>query len=142
MNVSDQDLELITDHVRETMFRCAETHQWPDEFANLWPNITPEYRFQHTLHVRRFCEILQAREGGDLEVLRVAAIFHDISHFCTGYREHGRVSAEMARDYLGSHRSSSGETFSPALIERVYLTIDDHASDKPASYYLSQAPLE
>ncbi len=142
MNVTEQDLELFTGHVRETMFRCAQTHRWPDELANLWPNITPEYRFQHTFHVRRFSETLQAQEGGDLEVLQVAAIFHDVSHFCTSYDEHGRVSAEMTRDYLGSRPSSSGAAFAPAFIDKVYLTIDDHASDKPASYYLAQAPLE
>ncbi|MHB8928812.1 MAG: hypothetical protein ACYC9Q_14415 [Bacillota bacterium] len=41
----------------------------------------------------------------------------------------------MARDYLSSHRSSTGAPFPAEFIDRVYLTIDDHASDKPSSYY-------
>lgn len=142
MNVTKQDLEVFTEHVRNTMFEGAKTHRWPDEFADLWPNITPEYRFQHTLHVRGFVERLQGEEGGELEVLQVAAIFHDVSHFYCSYDAHGRVSAEMARDYLKSHRSTSGSPFSPDFIDRVFLTIDDHASNKPDTYYLTEAPLE
>ncbi len=142
MTVTEEDLQVFTEHVRDTMFRCSESHRWPDEFADLWPNITPQYRFQHTLHVRRFCERLRAEQGGDLEVLRVAAIFHDISHFCAPYGDHGRVSAEMARDYLRAHRSGSGVPYGPAFIDKVFLTIDDHASDKSDAYYLSEAPLE
>jgi len=140
--VADRDLLLFTEHVRQAMFDGAKTHKWPDEVADLWPNVTPEYRFQHTLHVRRFVERLQGEEGGDLAVLQTSAIFHDISHFYCSYDVHGRVSAEMARDYLGGRRDSSGRSFSPEFIDRVFLTIDDHASDKPDTYYLEEAPLE
>ncbi len=142
MNVTSKDLDLFTEHVRQAMFQGASTHRWPNEFAGLWPNITPEYRFQHTLHVRRFAERLQREEGGDLEVLQVAAIFHDVSHFYCSYDVHGRVSAEMARDYLTGHASTSGRPFSADFIGKVFLTIDDHASDKPEAYYLEEAPPE
>ncbi len=142
MTVGAADLVLFTEHVRQTMFEGAKTHVWEPEFAELWPNITPEYRFQHTLHVRRFVERLQGEEGGDLEVLQTAAIFHDISHFHCSYDVHGRVSAEMARHYLETHRTAAGGPFPPWFIDKVFLTIDDHASDKAHSYYLEQAPLE
>ncbi len=139
--LTTDDLQVFTDHVRRTMFECAVTLDRP-QAAEFWPLSTPEYRFQHTLHVRRFVERLQAEEGGDLELLQTSAIFHDISHFSTTYDQHGRVSAEMARDYLTSHRSSTGEPFPADFIDRVFLTIDDHASDKPSSYYLDEVPLE
>lgn len=140
--LTSQDLESFTAHVRETMFSGAKTHVWPPEQAHLWPMITPEYRFQHTLHVRRFVEVLQAEDGGDLTVLQTAAIFHDISHFHTSYDDHGRVSAEMAKDYLTNHPSSEGTLFRAAFIDRVFTTVDDHASDKPDAYFLNEAPLE
>lgn len=139
--VTADDLRVFTDHVRRTMFECAATLDRPVA-AEFWPLVTPQYRFQHTLHVRRFIERLQAEEGGDLGLLQTSAIFHDISHFSTTYDQHGRVSAEMARDYLTTHRGSTGAPFPAEFIDRVYLTIDDHASDKPSSYYLEEVPLE
>jgi hypothetical protein len=142
LSVAESDLQLFTAHVRETMFKGAETHRWPDEWANLWPNITPEFRFQHTLHVRRLVERLQGEEGGDLSVLQTAAIFHDISHFCSAYDVHGHVAAEMTRDYLSGRRDAAGRAFSADFIDKVYLTIDDHASNKPDSYYLGEVPHE
>lgn len=105
----------------------------PDEF---WPLTSPEYRFQHTLHVRRFIERLQAEEGGDLDVLRTAAIFHDISHFRVGYESHGPASADLLRDYL------TPLGYPPGFIDRVHLTVVDHYSDKPESYYRDELPLE
>jgi len=136
MPLAQEDLAGFTAHVRKAMFDGARTHRWPDNFTNLWPNITPEYRFQHTLHVLKFVEMLQREDGGDLEVLQTSAIFHDVSHFSCHYDVHGRVSAEMARTYLVERGLDS------TFVDRVYQTIDDHASDKPPSYYLTDAPVE
>lgn len=140
--ITDEDLERFTAYVRETMFEGAKTHRWPEEVADFWPSISPEYRFQHSLHVRRFVERLQREEGGDPDVLRTAAIFHDVSHFRCPNEIHGRVAADMARSYLESHTSASGRPFPPAFIDKVHLTIDDHGGDKPETYYLEELPLE
>ncbi|MHB8928813.1 MAG: hypothetical protein ACYC9Q_14420 [Bacillota bacterium] len=64
--VTADDLQAFTDHVKRTMFESAATLDRP-EAAEFWPLVTPEYRFQHTIHVRRFVQRLQAEEGGDLE---------------------------------------------------------------------------
>lgn len=55
-------------------------------------------RFNHTLRVLKWAERLQEIEGGDLEVIRIAAIFHDV-----GWSDsipHGIVSRQIANEYL------------------------------------------
>ena len=55
-------------------------------------------RYEHIMRVYRWAIKLQAKEGGDLEIITLAALFHDI-----GWEEgrpHEEVSAEMAVEYL------------------------------------------
>lgn len=134
MRPKSADYERFLVYVKDTMFSDSRTHSVHD--PQFWPMVSPEYRYQHTLHVRRYIELLQAQEGGELDVLITSAIFHDISHFRVDYRGHGRVSAQMTRDYL------SGAGYDQDFVDRVYLTVDDHSSDKPMSYYQTEAPLE
>ena len=58
-------------------------------------------RFEHTLRVLRWAERLHEMEGGDLEVLRLAALFHDVGWDIS--RPHEEVGAEIARAYLTEH---------------------------------------
>jgi uncharacterized protein len=134
--ITEEDLDRFTRYVRTTMFEDAAGRETPEDVRDFWPFITPEYRFQHSLHVRRFVEKLQEGEGGDLDVLRTAAVFHDISHFRVDYSVHGRVSAEMARDYLISNG------YPAPFVDLVHLTVDDHSSEKPDSYYREELPIE
>jgi uncharacterized protein len=55
-------------------------------------------RFAHTLRVQKWAERLQAMEGGDLEVIQVAALFHDVGW--DEHRPHEEVGAEITRAYL------------------------------------------
>lgn len=55
-------------------------------------------RFEHIMRVYRWAIKLQAKEGGDLEIIALAALMHDI-----GWEEdrpHAEVSAEIAVEYL------------------------------------------
>ncbi len=57
-------------------------------------------RFDHTMRVYRWAIKLQAKLGGDLDVIVLAALLHDV-----GWEEgrpHGEVGAEIAVDYLDS----------------------------------------
>ncbi|MGI6149589.1 MAG: HD domain-containing protein [Firmicutes bacterium] len=58
-------------------------------------------RFTHTLRVLKWAERLQELEGGDLEVIRTAALFHDVG-WDPG-RPHETVGAEITQDYLTEH---------------------------------------
>lgn len=55
-------------------------------------------RYSHTLRVLKLAERLQEKEGGDIDVIKIAAIFHD-----TGWSDieaHGIVSKRIADVYL------------------------------------------
>ena len=80
-------------------------------------------RFQHTLRVVKWAERLQELEGGDLEVIRLAALFHDIGWD----RERPmRVGAEITHDYLWSG-------FSPEKVRAIVEAVAHHNHrDAPA----------
>lgn len=54
----------------------------------------------HCLRVMRWCERLAEGRDVDLEVLRLAALLHDVSIPKSGRSRHYEVSAKMARDFL------------------------------------------
>ena len=68
-------------------------------------NTRPEHypfrsRFEHTMRVYRWAIRLQAKLGGNLDVIVLAALLHDV-----GWEEdrpHEEVSAELAVEYLDS----------------------------------------
>ena len=55
-------------------------------------------RFEHIMRVYRWAIKLQAKEGGDLEIIALAALMHDIGW--EENRPHAEVSAEIAVEYL------------------------------------------
>lgn len=75
-------------------------------------------RFQHTMRVYAWAERLQALEGGDLQTMQIAALFHD-----AGWDEvipHQEVSAKLARDYL------TRKDWADVDIEKVVLAVANH----------------
>ncbi len=57
-------------------------------------------RYEHTMRVYRWAIKLQAKCGGDLEIITLAALLHDIGW--DSDRPHNEVGAEMAVEYLDS----------------------------------------
>ncbi len=57
-------------------------------------------RYEHTMRVYRWAIRLQAKLGGNLDVIVLAALLHDVGW--EEGRDHAEVSAEMAVDYLDS----------------------------------------
>lgn len=57
-------------------------------------------RYEHTMRVYRWAIKLQAKVGGDLEIITLAALLHDIGW--DDERPHNEVGAEMAVEYLDS----------------------------------------
>lgn len=57
-------------------------------------------RYEHTMRVYRWAIKLQAKVGGDLEIITLAALLHDIGW--DEERPHNEVGAEMAVEYLDS----------------------------------------
>ena len=64
------------------------------------PNYPFRDRFEHTMRVYRWAIKLQAKVGGDLDIIALAALLHDVGW--EEGRDHGEVGAEIAVDYLDS----------------------------------------
>ena len=64
------------------------------------PNYPFRSRFEHTMRVYRWAIKLQSKLGGDLDIIVLAALLHDIGW--DEVRPHGEVGAEIAVDYLDS----------------------------------------
>ena len=57
-------------------------------------------RFEHTMRVYRWAIKLQSKLGGDLDIIALAALLHDIGW--DSERPHEEVGAELAVEYLDS----------------------------------------
>jgi len=65
------------------------------------PDLYPfRSRYEHTMRVYRWAIRLQSKLGGDLDVIVLAALLHDVGW--DAERPHNEVSAEMAVEYLDS----------------------------------------
>ena len=98
-----------------------------------YPWHSAEYRFNHILNVVDLAETIAHKEGADADVVRVAALFHDISKLEADQDVHAEEGARVAREYLHTH----GE-FPESFIEEVSRCIVDHSFQGS----LSELPLE
>lgn len=85
-------------------------------------------RYEHTMRVYRWAIKLQTKLGGDLDIIALAALLHDIGW--NDERPHGEVGAELAVEYLDSIGVD------PEVIKRVGEIIMIH-SDKDTEAVLS-----
>jgi HD superfamily phosphodiesterase len=75
-------------------------------------------RFEHTKRVLTWAKRIQQLEGGDLEIINLAVLFHD-----TGWSEeinHAQVSAELAGKFLVENEVA------PQVMERVISAVQTH----------------
>lgn len=83
--------------------------RWSQPFRN---------RFDHTLRVQNWARRLHTVEGGDLEIVTFAVLFHD-----TGWSEtvdHALVGAELAEGYL------LDKGVDPLLVDRIVSAVRTH----------------
>lgn len=87
---------------------------------------TKRYRYEHSLRVAEIGRGIANSEGLDAEVLALGCILHDVGTFDSGEnpREHGRISAKIAREYLNTLDLPKGK------IEEICYGIAIHVDDK------------
>ena len=94
---------------------------WPASWEGYhWPG----YTYEHTLRVRNLALELARREGGDEQVVELAALLHDIRK--DAGRDHARIGAAETRGIL------AGLAVAPGLVDRVYNAIGCHSGDNTA----------
>jgi putative nucleotidyltransferase with HDIG domain len=83
-------------YLQESFSNCDQ--QWKQLFPR-----SAEYRWQHTLNVLRNSEKIIAGESvseAQADILRWAAILHDVTTFEGDHEVHAQVGAETAKKYL------------------------------------------
>lgn len=88
-----------------------------------YPWHSADYRFNHTLNVLTLAEEIAVEEGADIDIVRVAALFHDVAKLDADQDVHAEEGARVANQYLQT-RGNYPESF----IERVCSAIERHAN--------------
>jgi uncharacterized protein len=112
---------------------CDFTRQYLEETVSDsdqdWVKIFPrayEHRWQHTLNVLQNAEKILDGENLDqdiADIVRASAIMHDVSMFVCDHAVHGRISAEIAEQYL------TDQGYSDNFTEHVAQAISEHGVD-------------
>ena len=120
-DVSDEDFAEMKGFVRDYLAASVESED--DGGRMRWyPWHSAEYRFNHILNVVDLAADIARKEGADVDVVRVAAVFHDVAKLEAEQEVHAEAGARVAREYLGS-RGNYPESF----IEEVCSTVVDHS---------------
>ncbi|XVH30667.1 HD domain-containing protein [Haloferacaceae archaeon DSL9] len=130
--VSDEEFAAMEQFVYDYLAASVEGED--DGGRMRWyPWHSADYRFNHIRNVVSLATKIAEREGADIAVVRVAALFHDISKLEADQDVHAEEGARVAREYLqtrGDHPQS--------FVDQVCQTIIDHSYQGP----LTDVPLE
>jgi len=88
-----------------------------EEARALYPPDDPAHGFDHVLRVLALAERIARAEGADLEIVRTAALLHDVARaeeFRTGAC-HAALGAERAREILRGHPPERVEAVAEAI---------------------------
>lgn len=98
-----------------------------------YPWHSAEYRYNHILNVAELAAEIAEKEGANVDITRVAALFHDIAKLEADQDVHAEAGARVAREYLRS-RTDYPESF----ITQVCDAVAEHSYEGD----LANVPLE
>ncbi|MFB6137985.1 MAG: HD domain-containing protein [Halobacteriaceae archaeon] len=87
-----------------------------------YPWHSAEYRFNHTRNVVSLAGEIAEGEGADVDVVRVAALFHDVAKLDADQEVHAEAGADVAREYLESQRDVPA-----SFVDRVCRAVEEHS---------------
>jgi uncharacterized protein len=87
-----------------------------------YPWHSAKYRFNHIRNVVDLAATIADREGANVDVVRVAALFHDISKLEAEQDVHAEEGARVAGEYLRTHGD-----FPESFVEEVRRAIREHS---------------
>ena len=93
-----------------------------------YPWHSAEYRYNHILNVIDLATHIAEQEGADADVVRVAALFHDIAKLEADQEVHAEEGARIAREYLESHGD-----LPQSFVEEVCQVVSEHSYQGPLS---------
>ena len=71
-----------------------------EEARDFYPDDDPVHGFSHVLRVYRLCELIGEQENADLEILRAAALLHDVDGDVDIREDHHLAAARFAEKVL------------------------------------------
>ena len=119
--VSDEAFEEMQAFVHDYLAASVESED--DGGRMRWyPWHSAEYRFNHILNVVDLAEEIAREEGANIDVTRVAALFHDIAKLEVDQDLHAEEGARIAREYLESHGD-----YPASFVDEVCAAVRDHS---------------
>ena len=123
--VSEESFEAMKRFVSDYLSASVESEE--DGGRMRWyPWHSAEYRFNHTLNVVELATKIADQEGADVDVVRVAALFHDIAKLEADQERHADEGARVAREYLVSHGD-----YPQSFVDQVTQSIREHSYQGP-----------
>ncbi|MFT4923234.1 MAG: hypothetical protein ACI8XM_002460 [Haloarculaceae archaeon] len=87
-----------------------------------YPWHSAEYRFNHIRNVVALGAEIAREEGANVDVTRVAALFHDIAKLEVDQDVHAEEGARIAREYLNTHCD-----YPQSFVDQVCECVADHS---------------
>lgn len=105
--------EFVREHLHDTVRKNGDRMRW-------YPWHSAKYRYRHMIAVVDLAERIARKEDADVNVVRVAGIFHDAAKFEVKQEKHAEEGAWIAQKYL------SRKGYAEPFIDRVARVIRDH----------------
>ncbi len=126
-SVTEEDFEAMKQFVHE--YLSASVANESDGGRMRWyPWHSADYRFNHIVNVVELASHIAEREGADVDVVRVAALFHDVAKLEVDQDVHADAGSRVAREYLESHGD-----FPESFVDRVCTVVENHAYQGPVT---------
>jgi uncharacterized protein len=119
--VSDEEFEAMKRFVHDYLEASVENEEQGGRMR-WYPWHSAEYRFNHILNVAGLATHIAKKEGANVDVTRVAALFHDIAKLEADQDVHAEEGARVAREYL----ETQGD-YPASFVDEVCAAITDHS---------------
>ncbi|QSG09112.1 HD domain-containing protein [Halapricum desulfuricans] len=119
--VTDAEFEAMKQFVRDYLTASVESEEEGGRMR-WYPWHSATYRFNHIMNVVELAEEIARREGADVDVTRVAALFHDVAKLEAEQDRHAEVGAKIAKEYLTTHGD-----YPQSFVEQVVDAVRDHS---------------
>ena len=119
--VGDEEFEAMKTFVAD--YLAASVNNETDGGRMRWyPWHSAEYRYNHILNVTALATRIARQEGADVDVTRVAALFHDVAKLSAEQDAHAAVGANIAREFLTTRAE-----YPPSFVDAVCAAVEDHS---------------
>jgi uncharacterized protein len=120
-SVSDEEFTEMQQFVYDYLAASVENED--DGGRMRWyPWHSADYRFNHIRNVVDIATTIAEREGANVDVVRVAGLFHDIAKLEADQEVHAEEGARVAREYLTTHGD-----YPQSFVEEVCSAIRNHS---------------